>query len=69
MTVRFYKTCIKYDSCCCVAATVSFVQSSYSVNETDEVVQFEIILSSISSTNIEVQVESTDVTAIGKHSS
>ena len=48
---------------------MSFVQSSYSVNETDEVVQVEIILSNISSTNIEVQVENTDVTAIGKHSS
>ena len=56
-----------YDSCYCVAATVSFAQSSYSVNETDEVVQVEIMLSDISSTNIEVQIESSDVTAIGEH--
>ena len=45
---------------------MSFAQSSYSVNETDEVVQVEIMLSDISSTNIEVQIESSDVTAIGK---
>ena len=52
-----------------VAATVSFAQSSYSVNETDEVVQVEIILSNLSSNNIVVQVGSSDVTAIGEQKS
>jgi len=46
---------------------VSFAQSSYSVNETDGVVQAEIILSNLLSTSIVVQVESFDVTAIGKN--
>ena len=45
---------------------MSFAQSSYSVNETDGVAQVEIILSNVSSTNIVVQIESSDVTAIGK---
>ena len=65
MAVSFYKICIKYDSCYYVAATVSFAQSFYFINESDGVVQVEIILSNLSSTNIAVQVESSDVTAIG----
>jgi len=66
MTVSFYKICAQYDPCYYVAATVNFAQSSYSVNETDGVVQVEIILSNLSSTNTAVQIESSDVTAIGK---
>ena len=69
MTVSFYILHVQYDSCYYIAAIVSFAQSSYSVNETDGVVQVEIILSNVSSTNIVVQVESSDITAIGKQKS
>ena len=48
---------------------MSFAQSTYSVNETDELVEIEIILSDPSSTNITVQVASSDINATGKQSS
>ena len=49
------------------AATVSFVQSTYSVNETDELVQVGMVLSDPSSTDITVQVASSDLKATSKH--
>ena len=46
---------------------MNFVQSTYSVNETDESVEVEMILSDPSSTNLTVQVTSSDIIATGKH--
>ena len=49
-----------------VAATVSFVRSAYSVNEAEELL-VEMILSDLLSTNITVQVATSDIIATGKH--
>ena len=49
------------------AATVSFVQSTYLVDESDESVEIEMILSNQSSIDVVVQVTSSDIQAIGKH--
>ena len=48
------------------AITVSFSQSTYTVGEDDGVVQPVLVLSNPSSTDITVQVISTDNTATGK---
>lgn len=45
---------------------MSFVQSTHFVNETDELVQIEMMLSNPSSTNVVVQVTSSDIQATGK---
>ena len=50
----------------CIAITVSFSQSTYSVNEGDGVVQPVLVLSNPSLTDITVQVRSNDNTATGK---
>ena len=50
----------------CIAVTVSFSQSTYSVNEDDGVVQPVLVLSNPTSTDITVQVRSNDNTATGK---
>ena len=57
----FNATCVFYYT----AATVSFVQSTYVVDETDESVEIEMILSNHSSTDVAVQVTSSDIQAIG----
>ena len=49
----------------CTAATVSFVQSTYVVDETDESVEIEMILSNQSSIDVIVQVTSSNVQAVG----
>ena len=49
-----------------VATTVSFSQSTYSVNEDAGPVQFELVLSNPSSTDITVQVRDTQNTATGE---
>ena len=46
---------------------MSFVQSTHFVNETDELVQIEMMLSNPSSTNVVVQVTSSNIQATGKH--
>ena len=46
---------------------MSFVQSTYLVDETDESVEIEMILSNQSSVDVIVQVTSTDIQATGKH--
>ena len=46
--------------------TVSFSQSTYSVNEDDGLVQPVLVLSNPSSTNITVQVRDTSNTATGE---
>ena len=46
---------------------MSFVQSTYVVDETDESVEIEMILSNQSSIDVVVQVTSSDMQAIGKH--
>ena len=46
---------------------MSFVQSTHFVNETDELVQIEMMLNNPSSTNVVVQVTSSDIQATGKH--
>ena len=45
---------------------MSFVQSTHFVNETDELVQIEMMLSNPSSTNVVVQVTSSNIQATGK---
>ena len=49
-----------------IAVTVNFDQPNYTVNETDETLRLIVFLSNPSSTNIPVQVSSTDVSATGK---
>ena len=49
------------------AATVSFVQSMYLADESDESVEIEMILSNQLSVDLVVQVTSSDMQAIGKH--
>ena len=49
-----------------VDATINFEQQTYNVNETDEIVEFALVLSNPSSTNISVQISSTDGSATGK---
>ena len=49
-----------------VATTVSFNQSTYSVNEDDGPAQPVLVLSNPSSTDITVQVRSNDITATGE---
>ena len=56
------------DSFYYVAANVSFTQSTYFVNETENFVQVEMVLSNPSSNNVTVQITSSDMTATGKHS-
>ena len=46
---------------------MSFVQSTYLVDETDKSVEIEMILSNQSSIDVIVQVTSTDIQATGKH--
>ena len=46
---------------------MSFVQSTYLVDETDESVEIEMILSNQSSVDLVVQVTSCDIQATGKH--
>ena len=46
---------------------MSFVQSTYVVDESDESVEIEMILSNQSSIDVVVQVTSSDVQAIGKY--
>ena len=46
---------------------MSFVQSTYLVDEADESVEIEMILSNQSSIDVIVQVTSTDIQATGKH--
>ena len=48
------------------AATVSFAQLTYNVNEDDEIVEPVLVLSNPSSSVITVQVFSTDGSATGK---
>jgi len=55
------------DSFYYVAANVSFAQSTYFVNETDNFVQVEMVLSNPSSTNVTVQIISSDVTGTGEY--
>ena len=50
-----------------VDVTVSFDQSSYSINENSRLSQHVLVLSNPSSTNITVQVIDNSSTAIGKH--
>lgn len=45
---------------------MSFVQSTYLVNETSESVQIDMALSNPSSTNFLVEVTSSDIQATGK---
>ena len=49
-----------------IVITVSFNQSTYSVNENDGPAQPVLVLSNPSSTEITVQVRSNDITATGK---
>ena len=51
---------------CFVAATVSFEQQTYNVNESNEKVQVVLVLSNPSSTDIIIEVVNTDGSAIGK---
>ena len=46
---------------------MSFVQSTYLVDEADESVEIEMILSNQSSVDVIVQVTSTEIQATGKH--
>ena len=46
--------------------TVNFEQPNYTINETDRIVRLVMVLSNPSSTNISVQVSSTDGSATGK---
>ena len=46
---------------------MSFVQSRYVVDETDESVEIEMILNNQSSIDVVVQVTSSDIQAVGKH--
>ena len=46
---------------------MSFVQSTYLVDEADESVEIEMILNNQSSIDVTVQVTSTDIQATGKH--
>ena len=48
------------------AATVSFEQQTYNVNESNEKVQVVLVLSNPSSTDIIIVVTNTDGSAIGK---
>ena len=68
MIVSFFSACIIQHMLLiiCIAITVSFSQSAYSVNEDDGVVQPVLVLSNPSSTDITVQVRSNDNTATGK---
>ena len=45
---------------------VSFAQQTYSVNESDGVVQIELVLSNKSSTDITVRVKTKNITANGE---
>ena len=68
MIVSFIRVCILQHMLLiiCIAITVSFSQSTYSVNEGDGVVQPVLVLSNPSSADITVQVRSNDNTATGK---
>ena len=46
---------------------MSFIQSTYIVDETDESVEIKMILSNQSSIDVLVQVTSSDIQAVGKH--
>ena len=46
---------------------MSLVQSTYVVDETDESVEIEMILSNQSSIDVVVQVTSSDIQAVGKY--
>ena len=50
----------------CAAAIVSFVQSAYSVNEIDQMVQVELMFTNSSLTNVSIQDTSSDITATGE---
>ena len=50
----------------CVDATVSFNQSSYSINENNGPVQIVVVLSNPSSSDITIQVLNTDESATSK---
>ena len=49
-----------------VDVTVSFMNPKYNVNENDGTVQFVLVLTNPSSTNIMLQVTNVDNTATGK---
>ena len=65
MTVSLQELNVECDLFYYAAATVSFVQSTYVIDESDESVEIEMILSNQSSINVVVQVTSLDVQAIG----
>ena len=68
MTVSLQELNVECDSVFYyTAATVSFVQSTYVVDESDESVEIEMILSNQSSIDVVVQVTSSDIQAISKY--
>ena len=52
---------------CFVAVSVSFNQSTYTINESDRVVRPVLILSKSVTTNVTVRVDNSDNTASGKY--
>ena len=49
--------------CFQLVTTVSFNQSTYTVSETDQSVRITLVLSSVSSVDVTVQVTNEDITA------
>ena len=70
MHKSFFESAIlhMYYVVCYVVITVSFNQSTYSVNENSGPVQPVLVLSSPSTVNISVQIMNNDNTASGKQS-
>ena len=70
MHISFFESAIlyMYHVICYVVITVSFNQSTYSVNENSGPVQPVLVLSNPSTIDITVEIMNNDNTAIGKQS-